>query len=56
MIIEPITLEGRAVRLEPLSLQHLDALLEAGSDPGSGDTCHRTVPIAKRCAAASRLL
>jgi N-acetyltransferase len=33
MIIEPIILEGRAVRLEPLSLQHLDALLEAGSDP-----------------------
>jgi RimJ/RimL family protein N-acetyltransferase len=33
MIIEPIILEGRAVRLEPLSLQHLDALLEAGSYP-----------------------
>lgn len=33
MIIEPVTLEGRAVRLEPLSLDHLDALLEAGADP-----------------------
>jgi N-acetyltransferase len=33
MPIEPITLEGRAVRLEPLSLDHLDALLEAAADP-----------------------
>jgi N-acetyltransferase len=33
MKIEPVTLEGRAVRLEPLSLEHLDELLDAGSNP-----------------------
>jgi N-acetyltransferase len=33
MPIEPVTLEGRAVRLEPLSPDHLDALLEAAADP-----------------------
>lgn len=32
MNIEPVTLEGRFVRLEPLSFDHLDALLEAGAD------------------------
>jgi RimJ/RimL family protein N-acetyltransferase len=31
-MIEPITLTGRHVRLEPLSLAHQDALLEAASD------------------------
>ncbi len=29
----PITLEGKAVRLEPLSRSHLDALCEVGLDP-----------------------
>jgi N-acetyltransferase len=33
MPIEPVILEGRAVRLEPLSPDHLDALLEAAADP-----------------------
>jgi N-acetyltransferase len=33
MHIEPVTLEGNAVRLEPLSLDHLDALLEAAAHP-----------------------
>jgi RimJ/RimL family protein N-acetyltransferase len=33
MDLTPVVLEGDAVRLEPLSLDHLDALLEAGSDP-----------------------
>jgi RimJ/RimL family protein N-acetyltransferase len=33
MHIEPVTLEGRAVRLEPLSIDHLDSLLEAAADP-----------------------
>jgi RimJ/RimL family protein N-acetyltransferase len=32
MNLEPVTLEGRFVRLEPLTLDHLDALLEAGAD------------------------
>lgn len=36
MAIEPITLAGSAVRLEPLSLDHVDALAAAGA--GSRDT------------------
>jgi RimJ/RimL family protein N-acetyltransferase len=32
MKIEPVTLEGRHVRLEPLSLDHHDALCEVGLD------------------------
>jgi RimJ/RimL family protein N-acetyltransferase len=32
MKIEPVTLEGRTVRLEPLSMDHLDALVEAAAD------------------------
>ena len=32
MIIEPVTLEGRFVRLEPLSLQHHAGLCEVGLD------------------------
>lgn len=33
MIVEPVTLDGRHVRLEPLSLDHLDALCAVGLDP-----------------------
>jgi RimJ/RimL family protein N-acetyltransferase len=33
MMIEPVTLEGRLVRLEPLSLDHTSALCEVGLDP-----------------------
>jgi len=33
MKIEPVTLEGRHVRLEPLSMSHLDGLTEVGLDP-----------------------
>jgi N-acetyltransferase len=32
MNIQPVTLEGRCVRLEPLSLEHLPALCEAGRE------------------------
>ncbi len=32
MIVAPITLEGRHVRLEPMSLDHLDGLCEVGLD------------------------
>jgi RimJ/RimL family protein N-acetyltransferase len=32
MDLTPVTLEGAAVRLEPLSLSHLDGLLQAGAD------------------------
>jgi RimJ/RimL family protein N-acetyltransferase len=32
MIIEPITLSGQCVRLEPLSMQHYDALWAIGQD------------------------
>jgi len=31
--IKPLTLSGRAVRLEPMSLSHLEGLWEAGTDP-----------------------
>jgi RimJ/RimL family protein N-acetyltransferase len=33
MNLSPVTLHGEAVRLEPLSLDHLDALAQAGSHP-----------------------
>src|SRR6187402_1665837 len=33
MDIRPVTLEGKRVRLEPLSLDHVDGLWAAGSDP-----------------------
>lgn len=33
MHIEPVTLEGRLVRLEPLGLQHVTGLFEVGQDP-----------------------
>jgi N-acetyltransferase len=33
MEIEPVTLEGRWVRLEPLRIEHVDALWRAGADP-----------------------
>ena len=32
MVVHPATLEGRSVRLEPLSLTHLDQLCEVGLD------------------------
>jgi len=34
MDITPVSLEGNAVVLDPLSLQHLDGLCEVGLDPG----------------------
>lgn len=34
MQIEPVTLEGNHVRLEPLSMSHVDALCGIGLDPG----------------------
>lgn len=33
MVVEPVTLEGAHVRLEPLSWNHYQPLCEAGSDP-----------------------
>jgi RimJ/RimL family protein N-acetyltransferase len=33
MLIQPVILEGTTVRLEPLSIDHLDALTEIGLDP-----------------------
>ena len=32
MLVEPVTLEGRHVRLEPMSLEHLGGLTEVGLD------------------------
>ncbi len=31
--VRPVTLEGRSIRLEPLSLEHVSGLTEAGADP-----------------------
>jgi RimJ/RimL family protein N-acetyltransferase len=33
MLVEPVTLEGRYVRLEPLSIDHVDALCAVGLEP-----------------------
>jgi hypothetical protein len=33
MFVEPITLQGNHVRLEPLSLAHLDGLCDVGLEP-----------------------
>jgi RimJ/RimL family protein N-acetyltransferase len=33
MLVEPVVLEGARVRLEPLTIEHLDALTEVGLDP-----------------------
>lgn len=33
MMVEPVLLQGRHVRLEPLSLEHLDGLIAVGLDP-----------------------
>ncbi len=33
MIVEPVTLQGKYVRLEPLTLNHFDALWAIGRDP-----------------------
>ena len=33
MVVEPVTLDGRVVRLEPLSLDHLDGLAAVGLEP-----------------------
>ncbi|MBA3307947.1 MAG: GNAT family N-acetyltransferase [Chloroflexi bacterium] len=35
MLVEPVVLEGRLVRLEPLGLDHLEALCEAGLGTGA---------------------
>jgi N-acetyltransferase len=33
MVVEPVILQGRSVRLEPLKIEHLDALWSVGQDP-----------------------
>ena len=33
MVVEPVTLEGRLVRLEPLAQGHLADLIAAAADP-----------------------
>jgi RimJ/RimL family protein N-acetyltransferase len=33
MMIEPVTLQGHTVRLEPLKMEHFDALWSVGQDP-----------------------
>src|ERR1700681_2065832 len=34
MHVEPVILEGRTVRLEPLTLEHVPALCDVGLEPG----------------------
>ncbi len=46
MVVEPVTLEGRNIRLEPLSLEHHAQLCEVGLD----DELWRWIPIAVRTA------
>jgi RimJ/RimL family protein N-acetyltransferase len=33
IVVAPLTLQGKFIRLEPISLDHLDGLVEAGNDP-----------------------
>jgi RimJ/RimL family protein N-acetyltransferase len=33
MVVEPVTLQGQYVRLEPLKMEHFDALWSVGQDP-----------------------
>jgi RimJ/RimL family protein N-acetyltransferase len=33
MVVEPVTLQGQVVRLEPLKMEHFDALWSIGQDP-----------------------
>ncbi|MBO6575048.1 MAG: GNAT family N-acetyltransferase [Rhodothermales bacterium] len=42
-MIENVTLEGANVRLEPLSLDHLDGLCEVGLQPGIWELTGRTI-------------
>ena len=42
--LEPVVLEGKGVRLEPLSLEHADALREAASDGRLWELWFTTVP------------
>ncbi len=44
MTIQPVTLEGRHIRLEPLSAAHLDALCEVGLD----EDLWRWIPVQVR--------
>ncbi|HLY27307.1 MAG TPA: GNAT family protein [Aggregatilineales bacterium] len=41
MVVQPVTLEGRFVRLEPLTLDYVDALCEVGLD----ETLWRYIPV-----------
>jgi RimJ/RimL family protein N-acetyltransferase len=50
-MIEPITLEGRYVRLEPLLLSHQDALVEAASDGELWTLSYTIVPSKETIAA-----
>jgi len=44
MEVEPVTLEGKLVRLEPMTIEHLDALWQAGID----DSLWRLNPMTVR--------
>src|SRR4051794_28039518 len=47
----PTTLEGHGIRLEPLTLEHHDALREAGSDGRLWELWFTSVPEPERVAA-----
>jgi len=45
-MLEPVTLEGQVVRLEPLTIDHLDAFCEVGLEPSIWT--HNASPIRSR--------
>ena len=45
-MLEPVTLEGQVVRLEPLTADHLDAFCEVGLDPSIW--AHNASPVRSR--------
>ena len=52
--LDPITLSGRLVRLEPLSLDHLDGLVEACQDGQMYDRWYSSIPTPDAMAADVR--
>ena len=44
--LQPVTLSGHGVRLEPLSFDHVDGLVEASADGGLGALNYTNTPLA----------
>ncbi len=52
-LLQPVTLEGDVVRLEPLTAGHADALAAVGLHPDSGVCNPNRSPRPRTCAATS---